>query len=235
MWIYRGAILRLVLLMYYGIAITACFQFTRTSAVGLIVLASLSLGVVCVGTLAFGVMKLWKKEKTFLLTDSNMRLKYGSLFGAYNYSNRYFFICVFLNKMMAGVFISCLAGHAAWQIGLLFANHVVLLVLIIALVPYKNKFYTRVYLAVAVLRTITVGCSVGFILDVGLSESQRDSLAYFCLFLHLVAIVCFMALLLYSMARSGRAIYKQCGKKSDRRATRSKTSSSVGLDEYSTI
>ncbi|KAI1315741.1 hypothetical protein EDD11_000391 [Mortierella claussenii] len=194
-----GNLLRMWLLLYTPLALSAMYQLTLSENVGLTVASAACLLIVSVGATIFYTWRILRASSELLLYDDQATLlKYGTLYNTLAQEGTLFFLMTLLVRFLWGLAISMLSSFGIAQVAVLMVVEFGYVLVIGVKWPYSESGDNKFHLFLGIIRIVITGCSIAYIHELEASPDLRQLFAYIQMALHLAVFIVIFALVLWN-------------------------------------
>ncbi|KAF9208785.1 hypothetical protein BGZ49_007535 [Haplosporangium sp. Z 27] len=194
-----GNLLRIWLLVFTPLGLSAMYQLTLSTNIGLTIASAASLLVISVGGTIFFTWRVLNASSDLLLySDQAILLKYGTLYNTLAQEGTLFFLVTLLVRFLWGLSIAMLSSFEIAQVVVLIVIEIGYLLVIGYKWPYAESGDNKFHLFLGIIRVVIIGGSIAYIHNLDVSPDHRQLVAYIQMALHLAVFIVIFALALWN-------------------------------------
>ncbi|KAF9351610.1 hypothetical protein BGX26_010426 [Mortierella sp. AD094] len=194
-----GNFVRVWLLVFTPLALSAMYQLTISTSTGLTVASAASLLVISVSATIFFTWRILRASSELLLYDDQATLlKYGTLYNTLAKEGTLFFLVTLLVRFLWGLAIAMLSSFEVAQVAVLIAIEFGYLFIIGFKWPYAESGDNKFHLFLGIIRVVITGGLIAYIHSLDVSSDHRQLVAYIQMSLHLAVFIVIFALILWN-------------------------------------
>ncbi|KAF9096792.1 hypothetical protein BGX29_008436 [Mortierella sp. GBA35] len=194
-----GNVIRVWLLLFTPLALSAMFQLTIPGGTAMMATASASLIVLTVGTSIFFTWRILRAASSDThLEDFGLLLKYGALYNTLAEEGTLFFLVNLLARFLWGLSVAMLSAYGIAQVTVLMVVELGYMMVIGIKWPFSDSGDNKFHLLLSVVKILVTGCSIPYIEELNASPKTRQIFGYIQMGLHLAVFVVIFALALWN-------------------------------------
>ncbi|KAF9112870.1 hypothetical protein BGX27_002671 [Mortierella sp. AM989] len=194
-----GNLLRVWLLVFTPLSLSAMYQLTISTSVGLTIASAASLLIVSVGATIFFTWRILRASSELLLyNDQATLLKYGALYNTLGQEGTLFFLVTLLVRFLWGLTIAMLSSFGVAQAAVLMVVEFGYVLVIGFKWPYGESGDNKFHLFLGIIRVVITGGLIAYIHSLDVSPNHRQLVAYIQMALHLAVFIVIFALALWN-------------------------------------
>ncbi|KAF9170787.1 hypothetical protein BGX20_008531 [Mortierella sp. AD010] len=194
-----GNLVRVWLLVFTPLALSAMYQLTISTSAGLTVASAASLIIISVSMTIFFTWRILRASSELLLYDDQATLlKYGTLYNTLAQEGTLFFLVTLLVRFLWGLAIAMLSSFEVAQVAVLIAIELGYVLIIGFKWPYAESGDNKFHLFLGIIRVVITGCLIAYIHSMNVPSDHRQLVAYIQMSLHLAVFIVIFALILWN-------------------------------------
>ncbi|KAF8949482.1 hypothetical protein BGZ47_000023 [Haplosporangium gracile] len=194
-----GNVIRVWLLLFTPLALSAMFQLTISGGTTMMVIASASLIVLTVGTSVFLTWRILRAASgNTHLEDFGLLLKYGALYNTLAEEGTLFFLVNLLARFLWGLSVAMLSAYGIAQVAVLMVVELGYMMVIGVKWPFSESGDNKFHMLLSVVKILVTGCSIPYIQELNVSPKTRQIFGYAQMGFHLSVFVVIFALALWN-------------------------------------
>ncbi|KAF9551359.1 hypothetical protein EC957_009243 [Mortierella hygrophila] len=194
-----GNVIRVWLLLFTPLALSAMFQLTISGDTTMMAIASTSLIVLTVGTSVFITWRILRSASgDNHLEDFGLLLKYGALYNTLAEEGTLFFLVNLLARFLWGLSVAMLSAYGIAQVAVLMVVELGYMMVIGVKWPFSDSGDNKFHILLSVVKILVTGCSIPYIQELNVTPKTRQIFGYVQMGLHLSVFVVIFALVLWN-------------------------------------
>ncbi|KAF9933209.1 hypothetical protein FBU30_006150 [Linnemannia zychae] len=194
-----GNFVRVWLLMFTPLSLSAMFQLTISGGVAMTAIAATSLIILTVGASIFFTWRILRVASGDMhLEDFGLLLKYGTLYNTLAEEGTLFFLVNLLVRFLWGLSVAMLSAYGIAQVAVLMVVELGYMMVIGVKWPYSDSGDNKFHLLLSVVKILVTGCSIPYVQELNASSKIRQIFGYIQMGLHLSVFVVIFALVLWN-------------------------------------
>lgn len=180
------AYLPILILSFYQLMIPSYWYITLMAALFLMT------PFLCYGYIAIKLLQI--RPASFLYTEFNLLLRYGSLYNTFTDDTFQFFIMIIVYKSLVAAMIGLFQTSGLAQIILVILAESGLMTVMLIKLPYSDKQVNLIHVVLGFIRLIVLSLNIGYLPQVKATTLSKQYLAYVQMGFHCLAFFLFLVL-----------------------------------------